>query len=105
MKKDPRLSMMKQLEELQNQMLQAQTSLEEETVTASAGGGAVVVEMTGTQELRSIKISPEVVDPEDVEMLEDLIVAAFKEAQAKAQALAQSKLGPLTGGIDIPGLF
>ena len=98
-------AMMKQIEALQNQMAQAQASLEEEVVTASSGGGAVTVEITGSQELRSIKIKPEVVDPEDVEMLEDLIVAAIKEAQTKAQDLASQRLGPLTGGLDIPGLF
>ncbi|HHX65751.1 MAG TPA: YbaB/EbfC family nucleoid-associated protein [Chloroflexi bacterium] len=103
--KGPGGNMMRQLEELQNQMAQAQSSLEEETVTVSVGGGAITVVMSGTQELKSIKIQPEVVDPEDVEMLQDLIVAAIKEAQNKSQELAASKLGPLAGGIDIPGLF
>jgi len=98
-------NMMKQIEALQSQMAQAQASLEEEVISATVGGGAVTVEMTGAQELRSIKIKPEVVDPEDVEMLEDLIVAAIKEAQTKSQELASQRLGPLTGGLDIPGLF
>jgi hypothetical protein len=97
--------MMKQIENLQNQMAQAQAALEEEIVTASSGGGAVTVEITGQQEIRSITIKPEVVDPEDVEMLQDLILAAIKEAQAKSQELAAQRLGPLTGGLDIPGLF
>lgn len=97
--------MMRQLEELQNQMAQAQSSLEDEFVTVSVGGGAITVVMSGTQELKSIKIQPDVVDPEDVEMLQDLIVAAIKEAHTKSQELAASKLGPLTGGVDIPGLF
>jgi len=96
---------MQQLEQLQNQVLQAQESLAEATVTASAGGGAVEIEMTGQQELRSIRIKPEVVDPEDVEMLEDLLLAAFREAQERARQLASEKLGPLAGGIDIPGLL
>ena len=61
--------------------------------------------MTGAQELQSITINPEVVDPDDVEMLQDLIVAAFKEAQAKSQELASQRLGPLAGGVNIPGLF
>jgi len=97
--------MARQLEVLQNQMAQAQASLAEATVTATAGGGAVTIEMTGTQELRSIRIKPEAVDPEDVEMLQDLILAAFKEALEKSRHLAEEKLGPLAGGVDIPGLF
>lgn len=103
--KGPRVPGMQQLEQLQNQVLQAQESLAEATVTASAGGGAVEIEMTGQQELRSIRIKPEVVDPEDVEMLEDLLLAAFREAQERARQLASEKLGPLAGGIDIPGLL
>jgi len=98
----PRGSMAQQIEQLQKQGMEAQSSLEETIVTASSGGGAVTVEMTGSQELRAIHIQPEVVDPEDVEMLEDLILAAFKEAQAKVQQLAQELLGPLAGGV--PGL-
>lgn len=103
--KTPLPSVMKQLEELQDQMAQAQAALEEQVVSASVGGGAVTVEMTGAQELQSITINPEVVDPDDVEMLQDLIVAAFKEAQAKSQELASQRLGPLAGGVNIPGLF
>jgi len=86
-------------------MIEAQNSLAEAVVTASAGGGAVTVEMTGAQELRSVTIKPEVVDPEDVEMLQDLIVAAFKEAQEKTRQLAADMLGPLAGGMDISGLL
>lgn len=98
-------SMMKQIEQLQSQMEQAQASLEEQVITASVGGGVVTIEMTGAQELRSIKIKPEVLDPDDVEILEDLLMAAFKEAMQKAQQLAADKMGPLAGGLDIPGLF
>lgn len=101
----PRPSGTQQLEQLQNQMAEAQSSLAEETVTATAGGGAVTIEMTGAQELRSITIKPEVVDPEDVEMLQDLIMAAFTEVMEKSQQLAAEKLGPLAGGLEIPGLF
>ncbi|MBN1402440.1 MAG: YbaB/EbfC family nucleoid-associated protein [Anaerolineae bacterium] len=97
--------MMKQIEQLQSQMEQAQASLEEQVITASVGGGVVTIEMTGAQELRSIKIKPEVLDPDDVEILEDLLMAAFKEAMQKAQQLAADKMGPLAGGLDIPGLF
>lgn len=98
-------SMSQQMEQLQKQFVEAQASLAEATVTATAGGGAVTVEMTGAQELRSVRIKPEVVDPDDVEMLEDLIVAAFKEAQTKSQQLAEEMLGPLAGGVDLPGLL
>ncbi len=94
-----------QLEQLQNQMMQAQDNLAEAVVTASAGGGAVIIEMTGAQELRSITIKPEVVDPEDVEMLQDLIMAAFKEAMEKSRQLAADMLGPLAGGMDLSGLL
>jgi len=98
-------AMLRQLEQLQAQMEQAQASLADEVVLGSAGGGMVTVEMTGAQELRAIRINPEVVDPEDVEMLQDLIVLALKDAQAKASALTEQKMGPLTGGLEIPGLF
>ena len=98
-------SMMKQLEEMQRQMAEAQASLEDEVVSVSVGGGAITIEMTGAQELRSITIKPDVVDPEDVEMLQDLLMAAFNEALSKSQQLAADRLGPLTGGVDIPGLF
>ena len=103
--KAPRAPMANQLEQLQNQMAEAEAMLAETTVTATAGGGAVTIEMTGTQELRSIKIKPEVVDPEDVEMLEDLITAAFKEALQKSRNIAADRFGPLAGGMDLPGLF
>jgi len=97
--------MMRQLQQLQQQMAEAQESLAESTVMATAGGGAVTIEMTGTQELRSVKIKSEVVDPEDVEMLEDLITAAFTEALEKSRQLASDSLGPLAGGMDISGLL
>ena len=98
-------AMRRQLEELQAQMEQAQLALAEEVVQGVAGGGLVTVEMTGAQELRAIQIKPEVVDPEDVEMLQDLILLAFRDAQAKASALSEQKMGPLAGGLEIPGLF
>jgi len=101
----PRVPAAKQVEELQKQFAQAQESLAEATVTATAGGGAVAIEMTGTQEVRSITIAPEVVDPEDVEMLQDLILAAFREAQSKSQELTNQMLGPVTGGLDLGGLL
>lgn len=97
--------MMAQLEQLQAQMAEAQQALEDEVVVATVGGGAVTIEMSGSQELRSITIQPEVVDPDDVEMLQDLIMAAFQEAMSKSQQLASTRLGPLAGGVDIPGLL
>ena len=93
------------LTNLQNSLAQAQQTLADSTVTGSAGGGAVMVEMTGEQDLRSIKIKPEVVDPADVEMLQDLIMAAFKDALDKSHKLAEERLGPLTSGLNMPGLF
>jgi len=97
--------MMKQLEKLQDQLAKTQEELGSEMVTASVGGGMVTVVMNGHQEIQSVKISPEVVDPDDVEMLEDLIMAAISEATTKAKALAESKMGGLTGGLNIPGLM
>lgn len=97
--------MLKQLERLQSQVMEAQEALATETVTASAGGGAVTVVMNGHRELQSIKISREVVDPDDVEMLQDLIVAAINEAVKKATELAESRMGGLAGGLNLPGLM
>ncbi len=88
-----------QIQRLQEQMLQTQESLGEQTVTASAGGGVVQVVMTGQQRVQSITIDPEVVNPDDVEMLQDLIVAAVNEAIERSQAMAAERLGALTGGL------
>ena len=96
--------MMKQAQELQAKMLKAQEELGKATVEASSGGGAVTVVVTGHQEVKSIKISPEVVDPEDVELLEDMILAALNEAMGKAQEMASKRMGALTGGLKIPGM-
>jgi len=97
--------MMAQLQKLQEEMLRVQDSLGEETVEASVGGGAVVVVMTGHQRVQSVKIDPAVVNPEDVEMLQDLVMAAVNEAVEKSQSLAADRLGSLTGGLGIPGLI
>jgi nucleoid-associated protein EbfC len=100
--------MMKQVQEMQRKMEQAQEELAVETVEASAGGGIVTVVITGSLEVRQVTIKPEAVDPDDVEMLQDLVVAATNEALRAAQDLASTKLGGATGGIDlpsIPGLF
>ncbi|MBI1881703.1 MAG: YbaB/EbfC family nucleoid-associated protein [Chloroflexi bacterium] len=94
-----------QLQAMQKQMLEAQEALGEKTVEVTAGGGAIKVVMTGHQKLQSITIDPEVVNAEDVEMLQDLIVAAVNEAVEASQNLAADEMGSITGGLNIPGLF
>jgi nucleoid-associated protein EbfC len=105
----PRQNVNKMMQQMQQQMQQAQEELANETVTASAGGGAVRATMTGSMELVSIEIDPEVVDPEDVEMLQDMVLAAVNEAMTSSQELANKKLGGITGGLgdlglNLPGL-
>jgi len=97
--------MMQQAQKLQAQLLKAQEELANLTVEASSGGGAVTVTMNGQQQILSVKIAREVVNPEDVEMLEDMVLTAVKEAQVKAQEVAAKKMGGLTGGLKIPGLM
>ncbi len=97
--------MLQQAQQLQAQLMKAQQELANLTVEASTGGGAVTVTMNGQQAILSVKISPDVVDPEDVEMLEDLVLSAVKEAQTKAQEASQKMMGGLTGGLNIPGLM
>jgi len=97
--------MAQQLQKLQEEMMKAQEALGEETVEVSVGGGAVTVVMTGHQKLRSITIDPEVVDSDDVEMLQDLILAAVNEAVERSQGLAADRLTALTGGLGLPGLM
>jgi len=96
--------MMRQMQKMQEDMVAAQEALATETVEASAGGGTVKAVVTGAGELRSLAIAPEVVDPEDVEMLEDLVVAAVGEGLRKAQELQASRMGSVTGGLDVGGL-
>ena len=96
--------MMKQAQKLQAQMLRLQEELAEKTVESSSGGGMVTVVANGRQQIVSIQIEREVVDPEDVEMLQDLIQAAVNDALAKAQEMVSSEMGKLTGGLNIPGL-
>jgi len=97
--------MMQQAQKLQAQLLKAQEELATLMVEASSGGGAVTVVMNGQQAIQSVKISKEVVNPEDVEMLEDMVLTAVKEAQVKAKEAAAKKVGGLTGGLKIPGLM
>lgn len=96
--------MMKQAQELQARLVKAQQELGEATVEATAGGGAVTVTVTGQQQVKSIKISPEAINPDDAEMLEDLVLAAVNEAIAKSQELAAERMSQVTGGLNIPGL-
>jgi DNA-binding YbaB/EbfC family protein len=96
--------MLQQAQRLQAQLLKAQEELANLTVEASSGGGAVTVTMNGQQQILSVKIAKEVVNPEDIEMLEDMVLSAVKEAQVKAQEAAAQKMGGLTGGLKIPGL-
>lgn len=97
-------NMLKQAQQLQQRLIQAQEALEQETVEASVGGGAVTVTASGKQKVLKITIDPAAVDPQDVPMLEDLVLAAVNEAMDKAQELASQRLGAITGGMNIPGL-
>ena len=96
--------MMQQAQKLQSQLVKAQEELGNITVEASSGGGAVKVTINGQQKIQSVKISPEVVNPDDVELLEDLVLTAVSEAITKSQEAAAEHLGGLTGGLKIPGL-
>jgi DNA-binding YbaB/EbfC family protein len=95
----------KQMQQMQAKLAKIQEELGSETVEASVGGGVVTVVMTGHQEVRSVTIDPEALDPDDVETLQDLMVAAFNEALRTSQELASQRLGALTGGLKIPGLM
>lgn len=97
-------SMMKRLQEMQANMEQKQAELAEAEYTASSGGGAVDVTVNGSHEVKAIKIKPDVVDPEDVEMLEDMLLAALNEAMRKADETAEREMGKITGGMNLPGL-
>lgn len=96
---------MKMIQQMQNRMMKIQEELEQTIVQGSAGGGVVTAEVTGQREMKSIKIDPSAVDPDDVEMLEDLVLAAINDAMEKAQKLNEERMGALTGGMKIPGLM
>lgn len=97
--------MMKQMKKMQAQMTKAQEELAEKEVQGTAGGGVVKVVMNGHKQVLSVEIDPEAVDPEDVEMLQDMVIAAFNEAIKNVDELVSKDLGKLTGGMNIPGLF
>ena len=98
-------NMLQQAQRLQAMFIKAQEELATLNVEGSAGGGAVKVMMNGQGQIQSVKIAPEVVNPQEIEMLEDLVLAAVKDAAAKAKEASDKKLGALTGGIKIPGLM
>lgn len=99
-------SLMSQMQKLQEEMEKTQAALSTEELTVSAGGGAVTVVVTGAREFKSLTIKPEVIDPDDVEMLQDLLLAAFNDALAQAKQLEEERMGNLTGGMGLPpGLF
>ncbi|WP_299981595.1 YbaB/EbfC family nucleoid-associated protein [Desulfobacula sp.] len=97
-------SMMKQAQKLQKKMLKTQAELATKTVEASSGGGMVKVIANGGQKIESIVLEKEVVDPEDIEMLQDLVLAAVNDVLNKSQEMVSSEMGKLTGGLNIPGL-
>lgn len=96
--------LMKQMEEMQRKMERIQAELGEERIEATAGGGMVTAISNGLGELLEIRMQPEVVDPEDVEMLQDLVLAAVNEALTRANARRESRMGEVTGGMNIPGM-
>jgi DNA-binding YbaB/EbfC family protein len=108
MGKQPRMpnmqQMMQQVQKMQKDMELAQEELKKEVVEASAGGGMVTVKISGDLVVREVKLDPAAVDPEDVEILSDMVLAAINEALRKAQALAESKMGGATAGLDLGGL-
>lgn len=97
--------MLKQVQKMQAQMTLAQEALNDETVEGSSGGGMVTAKANGHGDIVSISISKEVVDPDDVEMLEDLVLSAVRESIRLSRELAEKRLGSITGGLNIPGLF
>jgi DNA-binding YbaB/EbfC family protein len=96
---------MKMIQQMQNRLAKIQQDLAEAEVEGTAGGGVITATVSGSKEFKGIKIDPSAVDPDDVEMLEDLITAAINDAMTKAQALSEERLGALTGGMKIPGLM
>jgi nucleoid-associated protein EbfC len=95
--------MQQMAKKMQQQMEKIQNELGDTTVEGSAGGGAVTITMNGHREVKAIAILPEVVDAEDIEMLQDLLLAAINDASTRAQQLAEEKMGPLTSGLQLPG--
>lgn len=97
--------LMKQAQKMQEEMARAQAELEEREFTATAGGGAVTVVVSGKKELKSLTIEPEVVDPEDIEMLQDLVISATNEALRQVEETSNEEMSKITGGMNLPGMF
>ncbi|PWA12095.1 YbaB/EbfC family nucleoid-associated protein [Pueribacillus theae] len=97
--------MMKQMQKMQKEMMKAQEELKEQKIEGTAGGGAVTVIVNGHKEVLDVQIKEEVVDPEDIDMLQDLVLAATNDALKKADELANKSMGKFTQGMNIPGLF
>ena len=97
-------NLLRQAQQMQARLAKAQEELENETVQASSGGGAVTVVATGKQSIESVTIDPAAVDPDDVEMLQDLVLTAVNEALTKSQQLASERIGAVTGGLKLPGM-
>ena len=95
------MNMMKQAQKMQHDLLKMQQELESRTYTATSGGGMVTAEVTGKHELKSLTIEPDAVDPEDVEMLQDMVIAAVNEAMRKAEASASESMAKVTGGLNL----
>ncbi len=98
-------NMLKQVQKMQKDMEKMQGQLEEKEVEASVGGGAVIVKVNGKKEILDIAIKPEVVDPDDIEMLQDLVLTAVNEALRSADEMVNSQMSKVTGGLNLPGMF
>ena len=98
-------NMIKQAQKMQQNMLKMQEEMEQQEFEASAGGGAVTVKMSGKKELTAVSIKPEVLDPDDVEMLEDLVLTAVNDVLAQVDSANASKMSAITGGFNLPGMF
>ena len=96
------MKILQQAQEMQGRLAKIQEELAQLTLTGSAGGGMVTAEVTGTGQIKKIKLDPSVVNPADIEMLEDLVVVAISDAQQKAQSAGQEQMGKLTGGLSLP---
>lgn len=96
--------MMAQLQKMQEDMAQAQDALADEQLTVTAGGGAITIVITGDQRIERVEIDPDLLDPEEQEMLQDMLVAAFNQATEQAKELAASRMSSLTSGLNLPGL-
>lgn len=97
--------MIKQAQKMQDQITELQEDIEARDFTATAGGGAVEVTITGKKTIKSLTLKPEVVDPEDIDMLQDLIISAVNEAVNNVETTTENEMGKITGGVSLPGLF